>query len=336
MEGHMLPLRVGVIGPGLIWQKSHRPAITPLADTFAITAFCASSERLKSQVAEQYPGAPFTTDYRSFVSSPELDAVLVLTPIALNAPVALAALEAGKRVFLEKPMARSLEEAETLLAAEADPGRQLMVLEQDGYALHWQLVRQWLDEGRIGRVVSFDYVTHSALGPTETATGYAGTAWRQQADFPLGALFDGGHHNIARLAAMFGAPTAVYATGVNLRPDYGAYHHVLAQFSYASGVRGSMSHASALSGVRNHLEIHGTEGVMSVDRDEAVIYRPDGQQEQLALPQENSHATMWRSMAEALTADLPVAYTAREALRDLVTLLGIADSIRRGVAIELA
>jgi scyllo-inositol 2-dehydrogenase (NADP+) len=328
--------RLGIIGPGLIWQKSHRPAILPLEETFEVVAFCASSERLKDKVAQQYPGAPFSTDYLSFVQSPDLDAVLVLTPIALNAPVAMAALDAGKLVFLEKPMARTLEEAEALVGAERAPGRQLMVLEQDGYARHWRIVRDALEAGRIGRVVSYDYVTHSALGPADTATGYAGTAWRKQADFPLGTLFDGGHHNIARLAAIFGAPTSVYATGVNLRPDYGEYHHVLAQFSYASGVRGSMSHASALSDVRNHLEIHGTEGVMSVDREEVTIYRPEGEQELIALPQEVSHETMWRSMAEALTAGRPVDYTAQEALRDLVTLLGIADSIRRGVAVELA
>jgi predicted dehydrogenase len=101
----MKPMRLGIIGPGLIWQFKHRPVLSKLNSDFAVAAFCASSDRHKADAARDYPGVPFVTDLDAFVQRDDMDAVVVLTPIPLNGPVALAALKAGKDVFLEKPMA---------------------------------------------------------------------------------------------------------------------------------------------------------------------------------------------------------------------------------------
>ena len=96
----MKPMRLGIIGPGLIWQFKHRPVLDRLTGDFAVTAFCASSDRRQADVARDYPGVPFVTDLDTFVHRDDVDAVVVLTPIPLNGPVALAALRAGKDVFV--------------------------------------------------------------------------------------------------------------------------------------------------------------------------------------------------------------------------------------------
>jgi len=104
-------LRLGVVGPGLIWQGRHQPALDKLKNIFEVKAFLAFSERNKEKVSKDFPQASFDTNSKIFMDRPEIDAVMVLTPIHLNASVALQALNAGKDVFLEKPMAHDLQAA---------------------------------------------------------------------------------------------------------------------------------------------------------------------------------------------------------------------------------
>ena len=81
-------IRIGVVGPGLIWKRAHKPALDLVGERAIVTAFSASSEKTRREVEQAYPGVPFYADYHDLVASPEVDWVLVLTPIALNAPVA--------------------------------------------------------------------------------------------------------------------------------------------------------------------------------------------------------------------------------------------------------
>ncbi len=130
-------MRLGIVGPGLIWEKRHEPALEKLTDTFTVTAFCASTERYKATALARYPKAAFVTNYEQFVQREDIDAVVVLTPIELNAPVSLAALRAGKDVFLEKPMAHSLALGQQLSQTATHTGKRLWILEQDGYDARW-------------------------------------------------------------------------------------------------------------------------------------------------------------------------------------------------------
>ena len=74
-------MRLGIIGPGLIWQKKHKTSLAKLANTFTVTAFCASSERLKAETLNDFPNTTFDTDLQTFLHRDTFDAVLVLTPI---------------------------------------------------------------------------------------------------------------------------------------------------------------------------------------------------------------------------------------------------------------
>jgi scyllo-inositol 2-dehydrogenase (NADP+) len=332
----MTPMRLGIIGPSLIWKYSHEPALAQLEQTFQIAAFCAHSERLKDEIAARYPGAPFVTDYEAFVTRREIDAVVVLTPLPLNAPVALAALRAHKHVFLEKPMARSLEEGEAVRQAAERAGVRLAVLEQAAYDQRWRDLRQLIRAGEIGRLVSYEWISHSRDDPQGANAGrYSGTAWRIEADFPLGTLFDGGHHQIAALCALFGKPLTLYASGVNLRPEYGRYDQVFVHFTHRNEVRGILSHASALPRGRNGLVVHGTEGWIAVERESLTIERADGTTRQVPRSRASSHEAMWRALAEAIEAGRPFDYTPDDAFRDLTILLAIERSIERDRVIEL-
>jgi len=330
-------LRVGVVGPGLIWQNAHQPVLSQLQDRVEIAAFAASSERRRATIAAQYPGVPFYQDYRTLLASPEVDWVLVLTPITLNAPVALAALQAGKHVLMEKPMGRTLAEGEALVTTARQTGRRLYVLEQAVYPRYLDDVTAIMRSGEIGDVVMFDQVAHEIFDdtPEHSAGGYGTTAWRIEPEFPLGPLFDGGHHPIARLSRLFGPPTMLYASGRQVRPTYGQFDHMLALIEYDSGLRGSFSHATVLTERRNHLYIRGTEGVLSVESDQLVVERNDGTRRIVPLSSEGSYEAMWRALLSAIGSGGEPYYTNERALQDLKVLFAIERSTRTGARVAV-
>ena len=129
----MPPIRLGVIGAGLIWIRTHKPILETMTDAFMPVAFCDISEQRRAAVAQEFPGVPLLSDYRQLLELAEVDTVLVLTPIALNAPVAHAALQAHKHVIMEKPIARSVAEGRELIATARQAGRLLCVTEQMAY-----------------------------------------------------------------------------------------------------------------------------------------------------------------------------------------------------------
>jgi scyllo-inositol 2-dehydrogenase (NADP+) len=332
----MDPIRLGIVGPGLIWENVHRPILEEMRERYDIVAFSATSDKSRRKVAADYPQAPFFTDYRALAQHEGIDAVVVLTPIPLNAPVATAALEAGKAVFLEKPMAHGLAQGEALVALAERVARPVFVLEQVGYRAANDTLRRLIAEGAIGQVLQYERVLHSLLDAGQHSVhGYGTTAWRIHPEFPLGTLFDGGHHQIAALARMFGAPEGVMARGRTLRPEYGAYDHVLMLFDHADGLQGVFSYSDALGGGHNYFVIRGTEGTTTVERDRALFADREGREWTVNLPDGDSHRTMWRALADSYHTGEPPAYTLEDALRDLRTLDGVHRAILSGERVSL-
>ena len=168
-------MRLGIIGPGLIWQKKHKPELAKLTNVFTITGFCAASERRKLETLNDFPDATFHTDLQTFLHR-DFDAVIVLTPIQLNAPTAIAALNAGKDVFLEKPMAHSIESGCEIMEAAQKHGKHVWMLEQAVYHPRWKEVKNRINDNLIGDLVYFDQVVHWPIdNDTNDRGGYGKT-----------------------------------------------------------------------------------------------------------------------------------------------------------------
>jgi predicted dehydrogenase len=177
----MAPIRLGVIGAGLIWLRRHQQTLATLQNAFMPVAFADPSEERRAQASEAFPDATVVSDYTELLALPQVDVALVLTPIVLNAPVATAALQAGKDVIMEKPIARSVAEAAQLLAKANEAGRRLYVLEQMGYRRAEEILAEVIDSGEIGNLVMWERVEHlegdKAIGPMS----FASTPWRKEA-----------------------------------------------------------------------------------------------------------------------------------------------------------
>jgi predicted dehydrogenase len=119
------PIRVGVAGLGY-WGPN-------LARNFAavpgceLAWCCDASEEARARVAPSFPGARMSADLDELLGDPELDAIVLATPVPTHAPLAERVLLAGKHCFVEKPLAQSVADAERAVAAALQAGRILMV-----------------------------------------------------------------------------------------------------------------------------------------------------------------------------------------------------------------
>jgi predicted dehydrogenase len=118
-------VRVGVAGLGY-WGPN-------LARNFAaiegceLAWLCDASEEARAKLASSFPAARTTADLAEMLADPELDAVVLATPVPTHAELAVAVAQAGKHCFVEKPLATSAADAERAVAAAAAAGRILMV-----------------------------------------------------------------------------------------------------------------------------------------------------------------------------------------------------------------
>ena len=332
----MTRIRLGVVGVGLIWIRTHQPIIASMTDVFELTAFCDVSEERRTAVAQAFPDAHIFSDYQRLLELPEIDTVLILTPIALNAPVALAALEAGKHVIMEKPIARSVAEGRELVNTAQRLGRKLCVTEQMAYRQAEAILVEVIAAGAVGDLIMWNRVSHVEGDTAQGALRYENTDWRKAADFPLGTLFDGGIHLIAGLSKVFGVPEAVSASGRQLRPEYGEYDHVAMMFHYGNGSVGMLNHSTFLPPVHNSFHIYGTKGVITVESNRLVVEQPDEPPTIIPLPTENSYVSMWQALAGAMQDDAEPFYTAEKALHDVAILETVDRSIKMAQRMRIA
>jgi predicted dehydrogenase len=164
------PIRVGVVGCGLIAQVMHLHYVNELSDEFELIAVCDISEQVAVACAKRFHAATVHTRWQELLEQP-LDAVLVLTS-GDHAPVAIAAAQAGKHVFVEKPMALSSENGARVLDAAETAGVRLMVGMMKRYDPAYErlvaLLEEWRSELRLVRVTTLEsplapYVAHYPL-----------------------------------------------------------------------------------------------------------------------------------------------------------------------------
>lgn len=109
-----LPVRVGLIGVGNFMQTTHIPNLKSLSSLNKVTGVCAANSSTAFSMAKQLDASIVSTNYKELLQNPSIDAVIVGTRHDKHALIAEEALRAGKHVFLEKPLALTLEEIDRL------------------------------------------------------------------------------------------------------------------------------------------------------------------------------------------------------------------------------
>jgi UDP-N-acetylglucosamine 3-dehydrogenase len=148
-----MPVRYGIIGCGAISQRRHIPEAAANPES-KVQAICDPVKERVEEIAKKY-GAKAYLDYKDMLKAKDIDAIVVAGPNALHAEQSIAALEAGKHVLCEKPMAVTREDAKAMLAAAKKSKKYLMIgLNQRLMPAHVR-AKEILASGKLGKVVAF-------------------------------------------------------------------------------------------------------------------------------------------------------------------------------------
>jgi myo-inositol 2-dehydrogenase/D-chiro-inositol 1-dehydrogenase len=252
-----MTVRFGLIGYGL-WGRHHARAIVQAPGATLAAIACRSAETAEA-AARDFPGVPVHRDYRELLTRDNVDAVDVVVPNALHAEVGVAALEAGKDVLLEKPLAPTLEDCDRLIAAARRTGRVLTVGHELRLSHQWGAIKTLIDAGDLGDVSAA--VVNLFRFPYRPGSG----GWRYDPGQVGSWIMEELVHHFDLLLWYFarhGEPIAVSVVGHGRRDDPAMSDGVACTLRFPGGRYAVVT--LSLTGFEYHLtaEVVGTEGAV--------------------------------------------------------------------------
>jgi len=262
MSDNATPLKVALIGYGFVGKAFHAPLINSVPGL----ELSLVSSRDADKVHADLPQVQVVADPLEAIRHPQVDLVVIASPNATHAPLARAALEAGKHVVVDKPFTLDLAEARELILLAEKHGRLLSVFQNRRWDSDYLGVKQVIDRGLIGKVSHFE--SHIDRYRPEVRV-----RWREQNLPGSGLWFDLGPHMVDQALQLFGLPLSVQANIATLRAnaEVNDWAHVILNYpSHKVILHGSMLVAGGVS----RFTVHGDKGSV-------VKAKADGQESQL-------------------------------------------------------
>jgi scyllo-inositol 2-dehydrogenase (NADP+) len=193
---------VGVIGFGLGGRVFHAPFVSAVPGLRLVSIM----QRKGDEAAKAYPGVKIERSFTDTLADKSVEVVVVSTPNETHFVLAKHALEAGKHVVIDKPFAATSVEAQELCQLARSNGLLAIPFQNRRWDGDFQTVRKLLQEGAIGRLVTFEsHFDRFRPIPRENT-------WKEAGNPANGMLFDLGPHLVDQVLALFGAPAAITAS----------------------------------------------------------------------------------------------------------------------------
>lgn len=255
-------IRLGIIGCGRVAEERHLPALARLPQIRVVAAADPDAIRL-NHLADRLRITHRSSDYRALLDRSDVDAVAILTPTASHAMIALAALDAGKHVLIEKPLALSAAECDQLIGRFSHSALKAVVC----FNLRWhrlvQRARIFLASGALGRIKAIRSVY------THDRSGAGAPDWHRKRNLGGGVTFNEGVHHFDLWRHLTGHEVeTVFSLGLS-SASYEDETSVT-----AAGMEGGIVATALLTfktGPTSEIEIYGEEGRLSLS-----LYRFDG------------------------------------------------------------
>jgi myo-inositol 2-dehydrogenase/D-chiro-inositol 1-dehydrogenase len=258
-------LKLGIIGCGWATGNLHLPALRRIPG-YAVVALADRDLQRAQELGGRFDIRRCCADASEVIADAEVDAVAVCVPPADHADLAIAAINAGKHVFIEKPMTLSIEQADRLVERAAGTDRKVLV----GFNLRWhRLVLQaksMLDEGRFGSISLMRTVFTNALRHDDRIP-----AWRRDRSLGGGVIQDLAVHHFDLWRFLLSAD--VQQISVSGRSERWQDEAAVLSARMANGILVSSVFASGTSET-HELECYGEAGRLQVS-----CYRYDGLQQ---------------------------------------------------------
>lgn len=260
--------RIGIIGCGKISQVRHIPEYHAHPQAQLAGYFDLNRPRAE-EMAARYGGAVYDS-WQALIQDPTIHAVSVCAANHAHCEITVAALEAGKHVLCEKPMATTLEECETMVAAARRTGQYLMVGHNQRLAKAHAKARALISEGAIGEIVTFR-TTFGHSGPETWSIDPGQSVWFFDKKLAaMGAMADLGIHKTDLIQFLTGQrvveATARVVTLDKKGPDgslIGVDDNAICIYRMSGGALGTMTASWTYYGAEDNTTIlYGTKGIM--------------------------------------------------------------------------
>lgn len=158
----MKPVRAAVIGTGGI-AGAHLDAYSKVSDA-EVVAVCDIIPEKAENAAKKWNVPKWFTDYKKVLQLPEVEAVDICTPHAIHAPIAFAALKAGKHVLVEKPMTSNLKDAVKIVKAAKENRKVLFCGIKSRWTSSTQQIKKFIESGALGEIYYAEIVATRRRG----------------------------------------------------------------------------------------------------------------------------------------------------------------------------
>lgn len=338
-------VRVALIGYGAAGRVFHAPLIghTPGLELAVVAT------RRADELGKALPGVVAERDPLDAIARADIDLVVIASPNATHAPLAEAALRAGKHVVVDKPFTLNLKDARALAALACDVGKVLTVFQNRRWDSDFLGLQALLRSGRIGRVTHLES-RFDRFRPNVQ------DRWRERADEGGGIWFDLGPHLVDQVLCLFGLPLRVGGRLARQRAgaladdwceawlDYGDLQVTLsASVLVGGGLPRFAVHGTAGSWIKHGLDVQEDQlkaGLLpgfagwGEDPRPARLLRGDGDGELDAL-QPGRYQNFYAAVRDAICADGANPVPALQAIATIAVLETVVESARCGRMLPL-
>ena len=333
---------VGLVGLGNSGWYYHAEGTLERSRDFALVAVSGRTPARTAAAAARF-AARAHPDWASLLADDRVEVVVVATPHDLHAPIAIRALEAGKHVVVEKPMAMTRAEADAMIAAATGNGRVLTVFQNRRWEPSFQLIRQLVADGAIGDVwrVEERRMHRGKYTVAGTDRPHAGTEMAGWAHGPAGG---GGvtyliaPHLVDHQLVLHGGPPAMVSAVMHTYPGDEVEHYLDLRLGFPDGRQARVEIFRENVVDLPKWSVFGDAGtIICPDFDVLVVERPDGvRREYSGLAPLQACDVFYDGLARALREGTRPPVEPREAA-DVVAVLEAAHASARcgGYAIQL-
>ncbi len=320
-------IRAGIVGAGFI-AEAHARGYAAQPDV-RLTAIASRRLERAEGLARRYDAQAFT-DFNALLEV--VDVVSVCTPTPTHAEFAIAAMRAGKHVLCEKPIARTLAQAEAMLQATRASGTKLMVAQVGRYEADQRKAKDVLERGDLGQLrMAFQSIT-------SPLPDWSSEGWLTDLTQSGGPVLDLAVHSFDYLLWLFGE-RAIRVHAVAHGADARQYAQVTLRFEGGGMglVEVSWAHPHA-EGLMARTELVGTHGRLSWDYDGIAsmhIVQEDAGKNKLLMIGEDSFLTQAADFVRCVFDDLPPPISGEEGLAALRVSLAALESLETGQAVKL-
>lgn len=320
-----MKLRLCVIGCGG-FARIFAESLAGATDSVELYFASRDYGRAKSY-CEEFGGAGAFGSYEDAAADPRIRALYICTPHHLHLEHALIAAKAKKHILLEKPIARTVDEARAIISAAHDAGVKLMVAENYRFLTPVEEAKKFIESGALGRVRLIQLHEEYPFEPN---------SWRNDKELNGGGvMIDGGIHKASVLAYLAGRPNQVYAVlvppGV---PGLEAEDGIVVTTRSPDGVVGIINHTWSIGTAteRPWVSVSGTLANLrfQMGRDWLNIDYGKSQETRRFNGDHRGLIPMVLEFRRSILEDSEPAMTGEEGLKDLVLVLKAYESAQTG------